>query len=55
MKYVLMFTSDPALLAGVSEEDAQAVYGKVYAWFQENAAVFADSGAELQSSRPRPP
>ncbi len=49
MKYVLMFTSDPALLAGVSEEDTQAVYGKVYAWFQENAAVFADSGAELQS------
>ena len=49
MKYVLMFTSDPAQLANVSEEDTQAVYGKVYAWFQENAAVFADSGAELQS------
>ena len=48
MKYVLMFTSDPAQLANVSEEDAQAVYGKIYAWFQENAAVFADSGAELQ-------
>jgi len=48
MKYVLMFTSDPALLAGVSEEDAQAVYGKIYAWFQENATVITDSGAELQ-------
>ena len=49
MKYVLMFTSDPSLLAGISEEETQAVYGKVYAWFQENAAVFADTGAELQS------
>lgn len=48
MKYVLMFTSDPAQLADVSEADAQAVYGKIYAWFQENAAVIADSGAELQ-------
>ena len=48
MKYVLMFTSDPAQLASVSEEDAQAVYGKIYAWFQENAASITDSGAELQ-------
>ncbi|RHW27995.1 hypothetical protein D0Z08_06870 [Nocardioides immobilis] len=48
MKYVLMFTSDPAQLADVSEADAQAVYGKIYAWFQENAAVITDSGAELQ-------
>jgi hypothetical protein len=48
MKYVLMFTNDPTQLAGVSEEDAQAVYGKIYAWFQENAAVITDSGAELQ-------
>ena len=48
MKYVLMFTSDPAQLADVSEEDAQAVYGKIYAWFQENGALITDSGAELQ-------
>lgn len=48
MKYVLMFTNDPAQLATVSEEDAQAVYGKIYAWFQENAALITDSGAELQ-------
>ncbi|KAA1425640.1 YciI family protein [Nocardioides antri] len=48
MKYVLMFTHDPAQLAGVSEEDTQAVYGKIYAWFQENASVITDSGAELQ-------
>ena len=48
MKYVFMFTSDPAQLAEVSEEDAQAVYGKIYAWFQENASVITDSGAELQ-------
>ena len=49
MKYVLMFTHEPALLAGVSEEDAQAVYGKIYTWFQENASVIVDAGAELQS------
>ena len=48
MKYVLMFTNEPAQLAGVSEEDAQTVYGKIYAWFKENAAVITDSGAELQ-------
>ncbi|WP_183095552.1 YciI family protein [Nocardioides stalactiti] len=48
MKYVFMFTSDPAQLAGVSEDDAQAVYGKIYGWFQENASVITDSGAELQ-------
>ncbi len=48
MKYVFMFAHEPAQLAGVSDEDAQAVYGKIYAWFQENASVITDSGAELQ-------
>lgn len=48
MKYVLMFTSDPAQLAGVSEEQAREVYGRVYTWFGENASVIADNGAELQ-------
>ena len=32
MKYVLMFTSDPAQLANVSEEDTQAVYGKAVSY-----------------------
>jgi hypothetical protein len=48
MKYVLMYTSEPALLAEVDPEKTQEVYGKVYAWFQEHGAVMADSGAELQ-------
>jgi len=48
MKYVLMFTNEPAQLAGVDPEHAQAVYAKIYAWFQENAAVISDSGAELE-------
>jgi len=48
MKYVLMFTTDESQLAGVSEEDAQAVYGRIYAWFGENASVLVDTGAELQ-------
>jgi hypothetical protein len=48
MKYVLMFTTDESQLAGVSDEDAQAVYGRIYAWFGENASVLVDTGAELQ-------
>jgi len=47
MKYVLMYTSRPDLAAGVDPETAQAAYKRVYEWFGENAAVMADSGAEL--------
>jgi hypothetical protein len=47
MKYVLMFTSRPDLDAAVDPEQGQQVYKKVYEWFGENAASFADSGAEL--------
>lgn len=48
MKYVLMFTSDPAQAAGVSQEQAQEVYGRIYSWFGEHADFICDSGAELQ-------
>ena len=54
MKYVLMFTSRPDLDAD-GRRSTQAVYGRVYDWFQENAAVFADTGAELLGSRPPRP
>lgn len=47
MKYVLMYTSRPDLAADTDAETAQAIYAKVYGWFGENAAVMADSGAEL--------
>ena len=47
MKYVLMFTSRPDLNASVDPELGQAVYKKVYEWFQENGDKIADSGAEL--------
>ena len=47
MKYVLMFTSRPDLNASVDPELGQAVYKKVYEWFQEHGDKFADSGAEL--------
>jgi hypothetical protein len=49
MKYVLMFTSRPDFDAAVDPEHAQAVYKRVYEWFQENGAAgrIADSGAEL--------
>ncbi|TNU73971.1 hypothetical protein FH969_08610 [Miniimonas arenae] len=48
MKYVLMFTSDPSQAADVTQEQAQDVYGRIYGWFGEHAAVISDSGAELQ-------
>ena len=47
MKYVLMFTSRPDLDADDDPEAAQAIYKRVYEWFQENAGVMADAGAEL--------
>src|SRR6476659_8085288 len=43
MKYVLMFTSRPDLETGAG----QALYKQVYEWFQENAGVITDGGAEL--------
>ncbi|RLK47557.1 YciI family protein [Microbacterium telephonicum] len=48
MKYVIMFTSTPALDAEVDPARAQQVYGRVYEWFQEHDAEIIDSGAELQ-------
>lgn len=48
MKYVIMFTSTPALDAQVAPEVAQDVYGRVYQWFQDNEAAIDESGAELQ-------
>ena len=46
MKYVLMFTSRPDLATNADPEAAQAVYKRVYEWFQENAEVL-EGGAEL--------
>ena len=48
MKYVLMFTSTPELDAAVPPERAQAVYGRIYQWFADNAEHIDDAGAELQ-------
>jgi hypothetical protein len=49
MKYVLMFTSRPDLDDAVDPEHAQAVYKRIYEWFQEQGAAgrIADGGAEL--------
>jgi hypothetical protein len=47
MKYVLMFTSRPDLDAEIDPEELKADYKRIYAWFEENAAVIADGGAEL--------
>jgi hypothetical protein len=49
MKYVLMYTSRPDLDAAVPAERREAVYGQIFQWFETNAPVFADSGAELQA------
>ena len=48
VKYVLMYASRPDLSAAVPPERAQQVYGEIYGWFEKNASVFADGGAELQ-------
>ena len=48
MKYVLMYVSRPDLQDAVPAERREEVYGRIYQWFGENGAVFADSGAELQ-------
>jgi hypothetical protein len=47
MKYVLMYTSRPDLDGNADPEAAQALYKRVYEWFEENAEIMADSGAEL--------
>lgn len=49
MKYVIMFTSRPDLDAAVDPEQAQAVYKRIFAWFEEHGAAgtITDSGAEL--------
>jgi hypothetical protein len=47
MKYVLMYTSRPDLDANVDAEATQALYKRVYEWFEENGGIMTDSGAEL--------
>ena len=47
MKYVLMYTNRPDLDAAIPPERQQEVNQAIYAWFGQNAAAFADSGAEL--------
>ena len=49
MKYVLMFTSHSDMSAGGDTEQTQALYKRVYEWFQEQGAAgtLADGGAEL--------
>ena len=41
------FAADASAMADVDPAVAQEVYGRVYQWFAENAAVITDSGAEL--------
>jgi hypothetical protein len=48
VKYVIMFTSDPAVDAGLDPDAAKAEYAAVYQWFADHGADLADGGAELQ-------
>jgi hypothetical protein len=48
VKYVIMFTSDPTIDAGLDPEAAKAEYAAVYRWFADHEADLADGGAELQ-------
>ncbi|AZS36369.1 hypothetical protein CVS47_00970 [Microbacterium lemovicicum] len=48
MKYVIMFTSDPALDAQTPPEAISEEYAAVYRWFQQHDDQISDGGAELQ-------
>lgn len=48
MKYVIMFTSNPALDAELPPERMQEDYARIYRWFEENGDKMAEGGAELQ-------
>lgn len=48
MKYVLMFTSNPAVDATLPPEQLEADYQKIYDWFVANGDKIVDGGAELQ-------
>lgn len=48
MKYVIMFTSTPEADAQLSAEQGEALYARVYEWFQQHDDAIADGGAELQ-------
>src|SRR4051812_3710972 len=47
MKYVLMYTATPELMADVPPERREQVYAAIYSWFGEHGAVIVDGGAEL--------
>jgi hypothetical protein len=48
MKYVLMYTSSPELMADVSEQAQREAYQEVFGWFGRYASSLADAGVELQ-------
>lgn len=47
MKYVLMFTSEPALDSAVPEEESEADVQRIFEWFETNAAHVQEGGAAL--------
>ncbi len=49
MKYVLMYTSSPELMAELPEQVQQEAYQAVFGWFGRYASSFADNGVELQA------
>src|SRR6478752_4572641 len=48
MKYVLLYTSTPDLMADVPEQAQHEVYQAIYGWFDKFGSVITDSGAELE-------
>jgi hypothetical protein len=48
MKYVLMYTSRPDLMAALPPEQWEQTYKAIYGWFGKHASVMTDSGAELK-------
>ena len=48
MKYVLLYTSTPELMADVPEQTQHELYQAVFGWFGKFGSVITDSGAELE-------
>lgn len=48
MKYVLLYTSTPELMADVPEQAQQEVYQAIYGWFDKFGSAITDAGAELE-------
>jgi hypothetical protein len=50
MKYVLVYSTRPDLLAAVPPEQVGQAYGAIAGWFDEHDAAFVGCGAQLEDA-----